>query len=90
MKSLRYLALLPLAAVAAQAYTLEFELGKSNPSGLSNSSVVGLDIATTIGNTDFEIGTNFTTFDIANARETQGPEGEPLTLRATDMASRFS
>ncbi len=67
MKSLRYLALLPLAAAAAQAYTIEFELGKNNPSGRDNSNVVGIDVATTIGNSDFEIGANLTSFDIANS-----------------------
>lgn len=48
MKSLRPLLLLPLAAVAAQAYTLELELGKNHPTGRESGSVVGLTVATQI------------------------------------------
>jgi opacity protein-like surface antigen len=57
MKSLRPLLLLPLAAVAAQAYTLELELGKSHPTGHQDSSVVGLTIATQV-NESFGLGLN--------------------------------
>ena len=57
MKSLRPLLLLPLAAVAAQAYTLELELGKSHPTGHQDSNVVGLTIATQV-NEAFSIGLN--------------------------------
>jgi opacity protein-like surface antigen len=57
MKSLRPLLLLPLAAVAAQAYTLELELGKSHPTGHQDSNVVGLTIATQI-NENFGLGLN--------------------------------
>jgi outer membrane protein W len=67
MKNLRYLALLPLVAAAAHAYTIEFELGKSNPSSLDNSSVVGLDFATSIGSSDFELGLNLTSFDVSTS-----------------------
>jgi outer membrane protein W len=57
MKSLRPLLLLPLAAVAAQAYTLELELGKSHPTGHQDSNVVGLTIATQV-NENFGLGLN--------------------------------
>jgi len=57
MKSLRPLLLLPLAAVAAQAYTLELELGKNHPTGGQNSSVVGLTVATQL-NESFGLGLN--------------------------------
>jgi opacity protein-like surface antigen len=57
MKSLRPLLLLPLAAVAAQAYTLELELGKSHPTGHQDSNVVGLTIATQV-NENFSLGLN--------------------------------
>ena len=57
MKSLRPLLLLPLAAVAAQAYTLELELGKSHPTGHQDSNVVGLTIATQV-NEAFSLGLN--------------------------------
>jgi len=57
MKSLRPLLLLPLAAVAAQAYTLELELGRNHPTGGQNSSVVGLTAATQI-NESFGLGLN--------------------------------
>jgi opacity protein-like surface antigen len=57
MKSLRPLLLLPLAAVAAQAYTLELELGKSHPTGHQDSNVVGLTVATQI-NENFGLGLN--------------------------------
>ena len=57
MKSLRPLLLLPLAAVAAQAYTLELELGKSHPTGHQDSNVVGLTIATQV-NESFSLGLN--------------------------------
>lgn len=67
MKTLRHLALLPLVAAAAHAYTIEFELGKSNPSSLDNSSVVGLNVATGLGSSDFEIGANLTSFDVSNS-----------------------
>lgn len=57
MKSLRPLLLLPLAAVAAQAYTLELELGKSHPTGHQDSNVVGLTLATQV-NENFSLGLN--------------------------------
>lgn len=57
MKSLRPLLLLPLAAVAAQAYTLELELGKSHPTGHQDSSVVGLTVASQV-NENFSLGLN--------------------------------
>jgi len=57
MKSLRPLLLLPLAAVAAQAYTLELELGKSHPTGHQDSNVVGLTVATQV-NESFSLGLN--------------------------------
>ncbi len=59
MKSLRTLALLPLAAAAAQAYTIEFQLGKNHPDGFAEGSVVGLNIATQV-NKDISIGLNLT------------------------------
>jgi opacity protein-like surface antigen len=57
MKSLRPLLLLPLAAVAAQAYTLELELGKTHPTGMKDSNVVGLTVASQV-NESFSLGLN--------------------------------
>ncbi len=45
MKSLRTLALLPLAAAAAQAYTIELQLGQSRTTGYDQGTVAGLNIA---------------------------------------------
>jgi opacity protein-like surface antigen len=64
MKSLRPLLLLPLAAVAAQAYTLELELGKSHPTGHQDSNVVGLTIATQV-NENFSLGLNLNSRGLA-------------------------
>jgi opacity protein-like surface antigen len=68
MKSLRPLLLLPLAAVAAQAYTLELELGKNHPTGGQNSSVVGLTAATQL-NESFGLGLNLNSRGVANATQ---------------------
>lgn len=57
MKSLRPLLLLPLAAVAAQAYTLELELGRNHPTGGQNGNVTGLTIATQV-NESIGLGLN--------------------------------
>ncbi len=57
MKSLHPLLLLPLTAIAAQAYTLELELGKNHPTGRQSSSVVGLTLATQV-NENFGVGLN--------------------------------
>lgn len=57
MKSLRPLLLLPLAAVAAQAYTLELELGRNHPTGGQNGNVVGLTSAWQL-NESFSLGLN--------------------------------
>ncbi len=59
MKSLRTLALLPLAAAAAQAYTIELQLGKNHPDGFAEGSVVGLNIAGQIGH-NVSLGLNLT------------------------------
>ena len=45
MKSLPALALLPLAAAAAQAYTVELQLGQSRTTGYDQGTVAGLNIA---------------------------------------------
>jgi outer membrane protein W len=64
MKSLRPLLLLPLAAVAAQAYTLELELGKTHPTGGADSNVVGLTVATQL-NENFGLGLNLNSRGLA-------------------------
>jgi len=69
MKSLRPLLLLPLAAVAAQAYTLELELGKSHPTGHQDSNVVGLTIATQV-NESFSLGLNLNSRGLAGGTST--------------------
>ncbi len=66
MKSLRPLLLLPLAAVAAQAYTLELELGRNHPTGGQNSSVVGLTVATQV-NESFGLGLNLNSRGVTNS-----------------------
>lgn len=68
MKSLRPLLLLPLAAVAAQAYTLELELGRNHPTGGQNSSVVGLTAATQL-NESFGLGLNLNSRGLANSTQ---------------------
>ena len=68
MKSLRPLLLLPLAAVAAQAYTLELELGKNHPTGGQNSSVVGLAVATQL-NESFGLGLNLNSRGLVNTTQ---------------------
>jgi hypothetical protein len=65
MKSLRPLLLLPLAAVAAQAYTLELEIGRNHPTGGQNSSVVGLTSAWQV-NESFGLGLNLNSRGVAN------------------------
>jgi len=70
MKSLRYLAVLPLMAAAAQALTLDVQLGYGKPStplsggaGADNTSVVGLGIGTYLTENS-HLGLNISTRDI--------------------------
>jgi opacity protein-like surface antigen len=70
MKSLRYLAVLPLMAAAAQALTLDVQLGYGKPNaplatgGASdNTSVVGLGIGTYLTENS-HLGLNLSTRDI--------------------------
>lgn len=65
MKLLRTLALLPLAAAASQAATIEFQFGKNNPVGsnydsgakFNSGTLTGITVAGNI-NRDFELGLN--------------------------------
>jgi len=73
MKSLRYLAVLPLMAAAAQALTLDVQLGYGKPStplsggaGADNTSVVGLGIGTYLTENS-HLGLNLSTRDIVTA-----------------------
>jgi opacity protein-like surface antigen len=70
MKSLRYLAVLPLMAAAAQALTLDFQLGYGQPSApisggsdADNTSVVGIGIGTYLTENS-HLGLNLSTRDI--------------------------
>jgi len=70
MKSLRYLAVLPLLAAASQALTLDLQLGYGKPSapisggaGADNTSVVGLGIGTYLTENS-HLGLNISTRDI--------------------------
>ena len=63
MKSLRALALLPLAAAAAQAYTIELQLGENRPTGFAKGTVVGLNIAGQVGR-NVSLGLNLSDKDI--------------------------
>jgi len=49
MKLLRTLALLPLAAAASQAATIEFQFGKNNPVGSNYDSVIPYNAGTLAG-----------------------------------------
>lgn len=73
MKSLRILAILPLMAAAAQALTLDVQLGYAKPSAPisggpdgDNTSVVGLGIGTYL-NENSHLGLNLSTRDIVTA-----------------------
>ena len=65
MKLLRTLALLPLAAAASQAATIEFQFGKNNPVGnnsdtgvkYNSGTLTGITVAGNI-NPSFELGLN--------------------------------
>jgi opacity protein-like surface antigen len=70
MKSLRYLAVLPLMAAASQALTLDVQLGYGKPStplsggaGADNTSVVGLGLGTYLTENS-HLGLNISTRDI--------------------------
>ncbi len=76
MKSLRYLAVLPLMAAASQALTLDVQLGYGQPnapiSGGADSddtSVVGLGIGTYLTENS-HLGLNLSTRDIVDRRPT--------------------
>ncbi|NBX01467.1 porin family protein [bacterium] len=88
MKHLRTLAVLPLVAAAAQAYTLEFQLGQSNPGGsnadtgvgYNNTSLVGITWATSISKDQkVNIGVNL------NNRSLATNEGSGLSQPATKI-----
>ncbi len=73
MKSLRYLAVLPLMAAAAQALTLDVQLGYGKPNAplsggasADNTSVVGLGIGTYLTENS-HLGLNLSTRDIVTA-----------------------
>jgi hypothetical protein len=75
MKSLRYLAVLPLMAAAAQALTLDVQLGYGKPgtplgnagaASADNTSVVGLGIGTYLTENS-HLGLNLSTRDIVTA-----------------------
>jgi opacity protein-like surface antigen len=59
MKSLRYLAVLPLMAAASQALTLDVQLGAASPSGYSSNSFAGLGIGSQLSD-NFHLGLNLT------------------------------
>ena len=70
MKSLRYLAVLPLMAAAAQALTLDVQLGYGKPSdplsggaGADNTAVIGLGVGTYLTENS-HLGLNLSTRDI--------------------------
>ncbi len=70
MKSLRYLAVLPLMAAASQALTLDFQLGSGKPNApisggvdADNTSVVGIGIGTYLTENS-HLGLNLSTRDI--------------------------
>jgi len=70
MKSLRYLAVLPLMAAASQALTLDVQLGTSNPGApisggadADTTSVVGLGLGTYLTENS-HLGLNFSTRNI--------------------------
>ncbi len=73
MKSLRYLAVLPLMAAASQALTLDVQLGYGKPSeplsggaSADNTSVVGIGIGTYLTENS-HLGLNLSTRDIVTA-----------------------
>lgn len=86
MKHLRTLAVLPLVTAAAQAYTLEFQLGQSNPNGsnpdtgvgYNNTSLVGITWATSVSKDQkVNIGINLNNRTLST---NEGPGiGEPAT-----------
>jgi len=70
MKSLRYLAVLPLMAAASQALTLDIQVGTGNPSNpiaggadADSTSVVGIGIGTYVSETS-HLGLNISTRDL--------------------------
>jgi opacity protein-like surface antigen len=69
MKSLRTLALLPLAAAAAQAYTIELQLGENRPTGYKNGTVIGLNIAGQVGQ-NVSLGLNLSDQNIEDTAST--------------------
>lgn len=73
MKSLRYLAVLPLMAAASQALTLDIQLGYGKPSdplsggaGADNTAVIGLGVGTYLTENS-HLGLNVSTRDIVTA-----------------------
>ena len=72
MKTLRYLAVLPLMAAASQALTLDFQLGYGQPSApisggsdADNTSVVGIGIGTYLTENS-HLGLNLSSRDIVD------------------------
>ncbi len=88
MKSLRPLLLLPLAAVAAQAYTLELELGRNHPTGGQDGNVVGLTSAWQL-NESFGLGLNLNSRDLTNTTTGLDTTARTALLELTyDLNSR--
>ena len=79
MKSLRALALLPLAAAAAQAYTIELQLGENRPTGFAKGTVVGLNIAGQVGR-NVSLGLNLSDKDINDTENVTPVLSNPSNL----------
>lgn len=94
MKSLRPIALLALTAAAAQAHTLEFQLGTSRPSttteqgGYNNNVLTGLSYANRLSE-QIAVGATVTQRDVEQRSGSWAEEALTLTVDLTwELGSR--
>ena len=66
MKSLRYLAVLPLMAAASQALTIDVQVGANSPSGYETNSLAGIGIGSQLSD-NFHLGLNVTSKSLTNS-----------------------
>ena len=90
MKSLRYLAVLPLMAAASQALTIDVQLGSASPSGYNSNAFVGLGIGSQLSD-NFHLGLNLTSKKIEDsftAVDIKAYSAETDRMRAEHEASQ--
>ena len=82
MKTLKYLAILPLMAAASQAITLDVGVGYATPKPYDGGTVVGFGIGTQL-NREFHLGLNYAQKNIVSTANLVDAKARAVTLDLT-------